>query len=343
MVMTTLTASEANLPLLLNKDVITGKYSAAFSSHYLLNVQQEGLRIIELVDSRAGIAMGPIAGKDVWLKSDFIKLAAPDCSPALKERAIQDFAIGKNDLGNLCTVGCGTNLIFRFSDGLFYAAVERTAPKTTDTGSVNAGFYSRPAGGSTGDIDLSALREISEEFFMIIQDGNLQKALHIFPDLYQVDPRAKEVILQTRHERFPSILAAYNASALSPSTSFEVIASGLSVPSLTENIIERRTGLTDKLLTSRVFGHAPQQMDVNGIDAVVLVDLSHVSSTAVLGIWDGEENLKDELLKRKWNLMPLDEIHAKLTTNEIKMSPVPARVVMAATDVRQAIDLHLGL
>lgn len=340
--MATLTP-EAKLPLLLNQDVLTGKYSTAFSSHYLLGTDQNGLRIIELVESSAGIAMAPIAGKNVWLKSDFAKLGAPDCDPALKERAAQDFAVSNDDLHNLCTVGCGTNLIFRFSDGLYYAAVERTAPKTTDNGSVNAGLYSRPAGGSTGDIDLSALRELSEEFFMIVKDGDQQKPLHIIPDLYQVDPRAKAATLQTRHDRFPAILAAYNVRGLSLSNSFEITATGLSVPKLTENIIERRTGLTDKTLTSRVFGHAPQQMDVNGVDAVVLVDLAHLSSQDVVGIWDGEENLKDELLKRTWSLMPLDDIHAKLLANEIKMSPVPARVVRAAPDVRKAIDLHLGL
>jgi hypothetical protein len=84
-------------------------------------------------------------------------------------------------------------------------------------------------------------------------------------------------------------------------------------------------------------------MDVNGVDAVTVVRLPTISSRDIRGIYDGETNQKGELLKRRWSIIPIDDMHRQLERKEINMSPVPARVVTARDDVKRAIHQELGI
>ncbi|MBL8638285.1 MAG: hypothetical protein JNN09_07300 [Alphaproteobacteria bacterium] len=331
------------LPLLVNRDVIAGRVPYSFAAHYLLGVDGQGRRLLEFLESRAGVVMSKPDKYQAWLKSEFMKLQDPNAPEEILARARKDFGVESNqDLANLCTVGCGTNVLFRLSDGVFYASVERTAPKQTDAGAVNPGAYSRAAGSSTGDLTTTALRELNEELFIVIRLAGKPTALHIIPELYQgVGPQQKQAILETRRDRFSGILEA-NGHQISLTNHFEMCTPCLSVPSLTEAIVER-TPFGDNVLEDRVFGHSPDQMDVNVVDAITVVDLPFVSSSDVICLLDGEKNQKGDLLMRKWVLRPLDEMHRQLTSGEITMSPVPGRVVRAKDDVLAALHQKLEI
>lgn len=334
----------AGLPLLVNRDVIAGRVPYSFAAHYLLGVDDQGRRLLEFLESRAGVVMSKPDKYQAWLKSEFMKLQDPNAPEEILARARKDFGVESNqDLANLCTVGCGTNVLFRFSDGIFYASVERTAPKQTDAGAVNPGAYSRAAGSSTGNLTQTALRELNEELFIVVRLAGGPTALHIVPELYQgVGSQQKQAILETRRDRFSGILEA-NGHQISLIDHFKTCYTPcLSVPSLTEAIVER-TPFGDNVLEDRVFGHSPAQMDVNGVDAITVVDLPFVSSSDVICLLDGEKNQKGDLLMRKWVLRPLDEMHRQLTSGEITMSPVPGRVVRAKNSVLAALHQKLEI
>lgn len=335
----------AVLPLLINRDVLAGRVPHSLACHYLLGRDGQGRHVVDLVESRAGIVMSKPDGYQAWLKSEFMKIQSPEASEEFLAQARTDFGVESNeDLKNLCTVGCGTNVLFRLADGIFYASVERTAPKKTDAGAVNPGAYSRAAGSSTGDIRLTALRELNEEMFIVLNLAGRHTALHIVPELYQgVRPEQTQAILETRRERFPSILEAHGQGSIRLTNHFEMCTPCLlSVGGLTETIVER-TPFGDNVLEGRVFGHSPAQMDVNGIDAITVVDLPFVSHRDVEGIFDGEKNQKGELLKRKWVLLPLEEMNRQLTSGEITMSPVPGKVVRAKDNVLTAVHQKLEI
>jgi hypothetical protein len=331
-------------PLLINRDVLAGQVPYSFASHYLLGRDTQGRHVVNLLESRAGIVMSKPHGYQAWLKSEFMRIQSPEASEEFLARARRDFGVETDkDLQNLCTVGCGTNVLFRLSDGIFYASVERTAPKKTDAGAVNPGAYSRAAGSSTGDITLTALRELNEEMFIVLRLAGKHTALHLIPELYQgVSSQQTQAILETRRERFAGVLQANGQEAICLSNHFEMCTPCLRVDGLTESIVEQ-TPFGDRVLEGRVFGHSPAQMDVNGIDAITVVDLPFVSSRDVAGIFDGEKNQKGDLLRRKWVLVPLDEMHRQLTSGEITMSPVPGRVVRAKDDVLAALHQKLEI
>lgn len=326
-----------------NRDVRTGKISNAFTSHYLLGRDDQGRVVLELYEDDTGIVMKPIPGRHAWLKSEFSLLAKADAPEELLARGRADFHADNNDqLRQMRTVGCGTNVLFVLSDGIYYAAVERTAPKQTDDGAVNPGAYSRAAGGSMLDIDSTALRELLEEMFVVAQIDGQDTAIHIIPEAYQVHSTRKQALLEERRERFPQILDAHGQNQISLRGDYTREAPCIAVPGLTEDVVER-TVEGNKILTNRVFGDAPHQMDVNGVDAIAVVRLPSLSSKDIRGIFDGEVNQKGDLLRRKWGLYPIDEIHGRLVRQEIVMSPVPGRVVMAKDDVVKAIHAELGL
>lgn len=330
------------LPTLRNADVITGRLPGSFSTHYKLGLDSDGRHVLVFFENDPGLVMTQPKGWNAWLKSDFQKLAKPDAPEDLLAKGRHDFDVPTNDeLRSMRTVGCGTNVFFVLSDGVFYASVERTAPKQTDSGAPNPGAYSCAAGGATGSIDLTALREVNEEMFVVASIAGRDTAIHIVPEDYRVDPRQETAILVERRERFPHILDAHGRTDIRLKDHFETRSPCLSVPGLTESVVER-TPFGDKILSPRVFGDTPGQMDTN-VHAVTYVHLPYISSGNIRGIFDGEENQKGELLKRKWALYPVDAFYDRFVRKEINMSLVPGRVVMAKEAVVTSIHQDLGI
>jgi hypothetical protein len=331
------------LPLFQNRDAIMGKFPDAFTSYHLEGSDAQGRIVLSMHEDHAGITMASPKSWNTWLKSEFQKLAEPDAPAGLINKARRDFgAHHGDDVRNLRTVGCGTNVFFALSDGIFYATVERTAPKKTDSGAVNPGNYSRAAGGSTGDMTLTALRELHEEMFIVASVAGRDTAIHIAPELYQVEPEQLQAIQEEKKHRFPFILNAHGEHDIHLADHFELKTPCLEVPGLTQDVIEH-TNSGDKILRHRVFGDSPHQMDVNGVDTVTVVHLPNISSRDIRGIYDGEINQKGELLKRRWSIVPIDDIHKQLERKEINMSPVPGRVVKSKDAVKQAIHQELGI
>lgn len=332
----------ATLPLFQNKHVLSGAFPNAFTSHYLAD-RENGRPVVSLIETNAGITMSPSKENDVWMKSTFQGLAKPDVAPELLAKGRKDFGVDSNDeLLKMRTVGCGTDVILALSDGLFFAGIKRTAAKTTDNGSVNPDAYTRPAGGSMGDIDDSALSELSEELFIVAKVAGRNTAIHIIPEDYQVAAGRERAIMDERRERFPHILAAHGQEGLSLSNHFEARTPSLIIPGMTEDVVER-TAAGDKILKNRVFVDSPKQMDVNGIDGVTVLHVPYIASTDIVGVYDGEVNQKGELLKRDCKLYPLQQMADDVTSGTITMSPTPKRVVDGKDDVIKAMHKQLGI
>lgn len=336
-------SAQPEKPLFVNRDVLAGRTPNAFAAHSLQGRDELNRPVITMVENTAGIVMTKPDNCRAWLKSKFQTLVKPEAALELLSQARNDFGVSNDeDLRKMRTIGCGTNVILMLNEGAYYPTIERTAPKKTEDGAVNPGLYTRPAGGSRGDIDTSALCELNEELFIVVKMGTSDSALHITPKDYSVDGKIKRSIMDERRQRFPEILAAHGRIDIQLTREINVYSDSVSVTELTEDIVER-TAKGDKILKNRVFVDSPHQMDINGVDTITVLHLPCTSINDIVGIYDGETNVKGELLKRKCALLTYTQIHNDLAGKIIAMSPTPARVVEARDKVMTAIHRQLGL
>lgn len=244
-------------------------------------------------------------------------------------------------LRTMRTVGCGTNMYINCADGIHQLVVQRTAPERTPEGVVQAGAYSRPAGGCTGDIQRDQVREAIEEPHIFIRgaDGKVTS----------IDPfRADKPITRKEEnaffaekaagllEVFPQVADRLGVSSTPVIETRRIAAHAVHVPGLTETVVQIFSDATPKAFRSVVVDDA-KNGDVSGVDAIVLINLPNVHSRDII-VGDGERGFDGKPLGRTWLLLPPATLEAAKAEGRMKFSPAPGRIIEHTPKVMSAIS-----
>jgi len=275
--------------------------------------------------------------------ADFQAIHKGTATPESKANVMRAYA-GMDEetfLRTMRTVGCGTNIYIQCADGLHQLVVQRSPASRTPEGVVQAGAFSRAAGGCTGDIQYDQVRETIEEPHIFIRgaDGKITS----------IDPfRADKPIARKLEnaffagkaagllEVFPQVADKVGTGATPVIETKRVAAHALNVPGLTETVVQIFADATPKAFRSVVVDDA-KNGDVSGVDAIVLINLPHVHSRDIF-VADGERGFDGKPLGRPWMLLPPATLEAAKADGSMKFSPAPGKVIENTAKVVSAIS-----
>lgn len=319
-------------------------YRKGDSALFIQERNSHGELVLTLNAHDPAVVLKPIHAVpfEAYLKKDFQAAHKPDAAPDLVQKIVQDFGMPIDQFRQqMRTVGCGTNVYLALDDGIYQLAVQRTAPQKTPEGIVNAGAYSRAAGGATGPINESTVREMIEEcnIFVRKDDGTIL-SLDIIPPHADVSDRYIESLLAEKHTRISQILSQVHSYEGTIQTA-RYDATRLAIPSLTENVIQV-VDSTPSVLSSKVVVDDPKNGDLGGVDDIILVRIPGFRSSQII-VGDGETDLENKLLGRTWLVKPGQEYQDALKEGRMKFSAAPAKVISHTPQVMNEIHRTLGI
>lgn len=238
------------------------------------------------------------------------------------------------------TVGVGTNLYLILKDGIFQTAVRRTPPSTTPEGVVNAGAFSRAAGGANGSILKTGIRELIEECHIAVVNGPFDvTSIDFVFDQPNVSSDYAQGLNEQKARR--GILNDLLANEDLRITRIDVAVNNLIVPGLTETVWQKNDGDAEIALHDRVVYEDTKTGDMGGIDTIGYIDLKNIYSSQII-VRDGETDLNGHNLNRNWILERPGSFEAALKDGSMRFSGAPAKVIDRTRDVMAAFD-KLGL
>ena len=240
---------------------------------------------------------------------------------------------------NLRTVGCGMNIYLQCDDGLYQICVQRTAPVKTPEGVVQPGAFSRAAGGATGSILETQVREMTEELnaFIKMDNGSV-----VSVDLLRTDnvvPLSTQLrFIEQKQRKLAEIYQQVAARLDTPITSLgsqKFDAHAIQVEGLHESVEEDICGTRKDF--KAVVADDPKNGDLSGVDSILVVPMQGIKSTQIV-ISDGERNQQGELLNRTWMLAKPEFLEANYKSGTMKFSPVFGKVLASTQSVLAEIQ-----
>lgn len=316
---------------LLNKDVENFEASAAV---YHVDTEKK----IFTFDSNAPALA---YGGEGLLKKTFQSVHKGEASLSDQQKFLK--AYNAQDLesfqSTLRTVGVGTNIILHESatGSIMVPMVGRT--DTGPDGTVGLGKQSRAAGGAHGDLSLSGLRELHEEFIFARdeRDGSVV-VLNIDYLEASLNPLAAQGLKDLKNAQALRILGEYGLSYTDVRFQ-DVHAEVLDVPGLTENITQVVDG-EETIVRNRVLTDNPAAGDFAGVDTILYVNLPRDLTIDSTFVKDGEESFDGDLLKRDWSMKSAQE-WCDLVASGMPISPAPKRVFDNWDKVETALKLNI--
>lgn len=267
---------------------------------------------------------------------------AGTASDDVQKRLLSSYDVNLKDFrSSMRTVGVGTNIVFKDGCGskltMAVPMVGRT--ETGPDGTVGLGKQSRAAGGAYGDLALSGMRELSEEF--ICAHDNKTGELVVYNLLYKepfTDFCDVEGLIAEKNLKSARILKEYGRN--DRTVRFENLTGiVMAVEGLTQSITQIIDGDQTEI-TNRIVTDNPSAGDVAGVDTVVLAQLPSGASFSTLIVLDGEEDFDGDLLKRHWSLRSPEAWKSDLASG-MPMSPAPKKVFDNWGKAENAIRAHL--
>lgn len=281
------------------------------------------------------------SGHRALLKGDFKSWFNGDASESVVGAFLE--AYGPDGKENARTVGCGSNVILMCEDGIFQTVVQRSAPgPKTPSGVVNPGTYSRAAGGGAGDIEESQIRELMEELniFIKTKDGKYTPVNLVRDDItvgVHISAGSYLSNLSAKHASLAEVFASVASGQVLDTTMsmLNVPAFPVYMPGVTETVTQIIGGKSKQIRA--VVTEDAKNGDVNGVDAVLVVQMPKGVRSCDLIIADGERNLQGELMNRRWSLHDPIALMHELDKGQKKFSQTPEKVVRNAPALMGAI------